>query len=441
MTTKDAVKRGLLLLGSFAIAYNASEFLHELGHALAAWMTGGQVSGIVVHPFNWSFCYAVSPYPLFLTAAGVMFSSLAGVLIFVCLIRWPKPFLLPLLLIGPLTLINNGDYMLMDLIVQSGGDACSLAAMGISPAVIVPGALFLLLAGFALAVILIRKIGLLEGGFTMRLIIIGMGILSYLTTALVWIFFNDRSSVPESIAYTLSATLLAVLFAAIARPPKKHEPPHDAVVGWKLIVALNLSAVILIAFLLNGPIYGTHIQFNIETFSERPDDFPSILVPPVYAEEVFYMPAPNHPYYLLSYDVPLSTSSDEVIEYLRNLHREQGYIRLTHLSEDPACERHSEWQEYGIVKGLEQEWLSIEDPILRSVPAIMLIYQEDALSSVRIMHSVKKGWDTEQMEAYITMHPEQFDLEQLDRLRQIIARNRQNNIDGQSSEENSEIDG
>ncbi len=73
MTSNDAVKRGLLLLGSFAIAYNASEFLHELGHALAAWMTGGQVFGIVVHPFNWSFCYAVSPYPLFLTAAGVTF--------------------------------------------------------------------------------------------------------------------------------------------------------------------------------------------------------------------------------------------------------------------------------------------------------------------------------------------------------------------------------
>jgi hypothetical protein len=361
----------------------------------------------------------------------------------VCLIRWPKPFLLPLLLIGPLTLINNGDYMLMDLIVQSGGDACSLAAMGISPAVIFPGTLFLLLAGFALAVILVRKTRLLEGPFKSRLITLSLGVLLYLFTALIWNAFFNRSGALEWLAYTASGAVLTILIAALDRPPKKHAPPHDAVGGWKLIVALNLSAVILIAFLLNGPIYGTHIQFNIETFSERPNDFPTVLVPPPYALEASYVRSrnPDCLAYLLSYVIPISTPSDEVIEYLRNLHREQGYIRLTHLSEDPACERHSEWQEYGIVKGLEQEWLSIEDPILRSVPAIMLIYQEDALSSVRIMHSVKKGWDTQQMEAYITMHPEQFDLEQLDRLRQIIARNRQNNIDGQSSEENSEIDG
>ena len=122
MTNREAVKRGLLLLGSFAMAYNASEFLHELGHALAAWMTGGWVSTIVVHPFSWSYCQAFSPKLVFFTAAGVVFSSVAGVLIFLSLIRWPKPSLLPLLLIGPITLINNGEYLLIDLIVQSDGD-------------------------------------------------------------------------------------------------------------------------------------------------------------------------------------------------------------------------------------------------------------------------------------------------------------------------------
>lgn len=421
MSTGDAVKRGLLLLGSFAIAYNASEFLHELGHAIAAWMTGGWVSTIVVHPFNWSYCQAFSPKHLFFTAAGSVFSSVAGVLIFLSLIRWPTPRLLPLLLIGPITLINNGDYLLIDLIVQSDGDACRLVALGISPFVIVPGAVLLLLSGFFFAALLIRKTHLFEGGFTIRLVIVALGILSYLFAALVWNFFFNRSGTMEWLAYTASASVLAVLFAAIARPSKRQEPPHDAAVGWKFIAALNLSAVILIAFLLHGPIYGTHIQFDIETYSERPDNFPPVLVPPVYAEEVFYMPAPNQPYYLLSYGVPLSTSPDEVIEYLRNLHLEQGYILLTHLSEDPGCARHSEWKEYGAVKGLEQEWLRIEDPILRSTPAIMLIYPEDTLSSVRVMHSVKKGWDTEQIEAYITLHPEQFDAEQLERLRQIAA--------------------
>ena len=81
MTTKEAVKRALLLLGSYAIAYNTSTFLHELGHAVAAWLSGGQVFGITLHPFSWSYSYAVSLNPVFLTAGGVLFSSLAGVLI------------------------------------------------------------------------------------------------------------------------------------------------------------------------------------------------------------------------------------------------------------------------------------------------------------------------------------------------------------------------
>ena len=435
MTTKETVKKGLLLLGSFEIAYNLSEFLHELGHAVAAWTTGGQVFGIVIHPFNWSYCSAVSPNQLFFTSGGVLLSSLAGFLVFLGLIRWPKYALLPLLLVGPITLINNGDYLLMDLLVQSGGDASTLVAMGVSSVVIIFGATFLLLTGFALSVFFVRKTRLLNGGFKVRLIIISLGILPSLFMDLIWNFFYDRSAALEWLAYTASGTVLTFLFAAIAGLGKKKEPPLSPAVSWKPIIAINVSAVMLIVFLLVGPLSGNiKNAITIETFSERPDDFPSIMAPPVYAEEVSYMRAPNSPFYVLSYNAPLSISPDEIIEYIRNLHREQGFILLTHCSDDCTSKYPSEWKKYGIVKGLEQEWLGIESPIFRSSPLITYIYQNDTLSSVHVMHSVKKGWDPEQIEAYIMMHPEQFNAEQIESLRQIIAQTRQSNQQDASDE-------
>lgn len=437
MTTKEAVKKGLLLLGSFEIAYNLSEFLHELGHAIAAWTTGGQVFGIVIHPFNWSYCSAVSPNQLFLTSGGVLLSSLAGFLVFLGLIRWPKYALLPLLLVGPITLINNGDYLLMDLLVQSGGDACSLVAMGVPSVVIIFGATLLLLTGFALSIFLVRKTRLLNGGFKVRLIIISLGILPSLFMALIWNFFYDRSAALEWLAYTASGTVMTFLFAAIAGLGKKKEPPLSPAVNWKPIIAINVSAVMLIVFLLVGPRSGNiKNAITIETFSERPDDFPSILVPPADAVEASYVRSRNPDYpssYFLFYKVPTSTSPDQIVQYLSNLHREQGYILLTHQSDDPNKLNEHQWREYDSIKGYTEEWIKIETSIFRSSPAIFM-YQDNALFSARVMHPVTKGWDPDQIEAYIMMHPEQFNAEQIEYLRQSVAQTRQSNQQDTSGE-------
>ena len=275
MTKFGAVKRGLLLFGSFSIASNISIVLHELGHATAAWLSGGRVFGITLHPFSWSYCYAVSPNPVFLAAGGVLFSSLAGVLLFMCLMRWPKPYLLPLLLIGPITLINNGDYLLVDYLVKSGGDACSLTALGIAPLIIIVVSIVSLVLGFAFSVQLVRKANLLEGNFKMRLAVIGLGILPYSLMAFVWNFFFNRSEALIWLTYTASETVLCVLFAAVTHLRKTQKQELSFSIGWMTVNAVNTIAVLLVVFLLAGPLSGERrIAYDIETFSERPDDFP-----------------------------------------------------------------------------------------------------------------------------------------------------------------------
>ncbi len=51
------MRKSLFLLGSFSIGYNLAMAIHELGHALAMWATGGSVARIRLNPFSWSYTY------------------------------------------------------------------------------------------------------------------------------------------------------------------------------------------------------------------------------------------------------------------------------------------------------------------------------------------------------------------------------------------------
>ena len=42
-----ALKKTLTLLGAFTRGYNAAMILHELGHALTLWTTGGTVTAFL----------------------------------------------------------------------------------------------------------------------------------------------------------------------------------------------------------------------------------------------------------------------------------------------------------------------------------------------------------------------------------------------------------
>lgn len=422
MTKFGAVKRGLLLFGSFSIASNISIVLHELGHATAAWLSGGRVFGITLHPFSWSYCYAVSPNPVFLAAGGVLFSSLAGVLLFMCLMRWPKPYLLPLLLIGPITLINNGDYLLVDYLVKSGGDACSLTALGIAPLIIIVVSIVSLVLGFAFSVQLVRKANLLEGNFKMRLAVIGLGILPYSLMAFVWNFFFNRSEALIWLTYTASETVLCVLFAAVTHLRKTQKQELSFSIGWMTVNAVNTIAVLLVVFLLAGPLSGERrIAYDIETFSERPDDFPEVLSPPAYATEIIYTYARAPNYYSLNYEIPTTTESDEIVSFLEDLHREHGYLLLTHWSNDPNILCDDEWIMRDSSKSYRREWLKITSSIYRSLPLIWCLRQSDEYISAGVIHSVIIDPQPEKLEAYAEKHPAQFSDEQRARLREIIS--------------------
>ena len=109
-TRKKLIPSLLLLLGSFAFAFCLGEAVHELGHYLSHRLNGVTV-GIRLDPFGGSLIINGSSAPPetwgITTLMGPLFNLACGLLVTLLVWRFRKPALLPLLLWGPVALVQE----------------------------------------------------------------------------------------------------------------------------------------------------------------------------------------------------------------------------------------------------------------------------------------------------------------------------------------------
>jgi len=178
----------LVLLGSFAFAYNVVVVLHEIGHVVAAWASGGKPHSLRLHPFSTSSVEVVpDPRPLVTHAAGVVAPPLVGLALLRALraIR-TTPLRLPLLVIPSVACASSGLYLLVGITLEVG-DAAVLSQGGIPRAVLIATGLGCI---FASALLVRRPLALLglDGGSTplQRAVILGGGVGTYLLAIVGW---------------------------------------------------------------------------------------------------------------------------------------------------------------------------------------------------------------------------------------------------------------
>lgn len=244
---------GLLIQGSFLLAHPTAELLHELGHALPVWFTGGTIDAIIVHPLSWSYTqYGTTPvYPVLSTWSGSLFAFVTSTVLFLLAWRWWRPVLAPLLLLGVLGGVDNGIYLLGSL-----GDPAQLIELG-QPAWLVRGVgLLLLLAGLAMGVMVLPTIGLFTtfGGRARTLaILIGIGPHMAVTAIYNSVLF------PEQAAYWVTGAAIGFALLPAAgwgsvwlqrRWPWLTRKP-SSIVGWRIVMVLNVLGVLLYAALLS----------------------------------------------------------------------------------------------------------------------------------------------------------------------------------------------
>ncbi len=104
----------VLLIASMLVnSWLGMQLVHEVGHVLGAWLTGGRVARVVLHPLSFSRTdLADNPHPLPVVWLGPVFGALAPLFVWLMVIRfrnWPGEFTLRFF--AGFCLIANGAYL------------------------------------------------------------------------------------------------------------------------------------------------------------------------------------------------------------------------------------------------------------------------------------------------------------------------------------------
>ena len=219
MKRSGFLKTILLLMGSFAFAFLLGEMVHEWGHFLAHRSFG--VEGISIHldPFGGSRILGVRDLPLrvmgITTIAGPGLNLVAGILATMLFWRFSEPAFLPLILWGPVALIQEGVNGSLGLL-SPGSDAQWLARWGAPQVVLIILGVGFILGGTVLINRILYRCGVLSGKpFLIRFILLffGLGFLMILRTVVS--LFQSPEAALENLPSLVFALILAVIISGL----------------------------------------------------------------------------------------------------------------------------------------------------------------------------------------------------------------------------------
>ncbi len=131
----------VLIVATLSFSSLAMQVVHEFGHMLHAWTSGGKVTLVVLHPLQISRTdVAPNPHPQFVAWGGPVWGSLIPLVFYgiVRLRKWLRAWLVRFF--AGFCLIANGGYLLggclypvgdADVLLHSGAPRVSLAIFGI----------------------------------------------------------------------------------------------------------------------------------------------------------------------------------------------------------------------------------------------------------------------------------------------------------------------
>ena len=264
MTTRShrTLNSILLLAGSFTFVFLLGEMVHEFGHALGHLAYGSPGIQVYLDPFGSSHiagANGLSDKVLAVTAAtGPLFNLLLGLVCSLSLWRVRRPILLPLLLWGPVAMVQEGVTFSLGFLTP-GGDARWIATLGVPSAALLVFGILLLLSGVAAISRLLPLAGIEPGasfGKKYLIIVIGMGSLMLIRAA--YSSFASSSISVENLIPLIFSLLLAIMAALLHRPVTQ-------IMGKQILIESSSFAwpVWVLALILGGSMFTFQIlAFN-----------------------------------------------------------------------------------------------------------------------------------------------------------------------------------
>jgi len=249
----------LLVAASVAFVSIVTVVVHELGHWLADTARGASVR-MVAPLFGDPRIEATAPVQVDLNgwpdAAGPLLNVGVGVVLFGALWWWRRPVLLPLLLWGPVALLQESITALVQVATgEAGTDWVRLVAQGVPRWLVVAGAVVGLLSAIGGLLLLLPVAGLRPGGSAVRRFgVLGVGFAAYPAVGLL-AGYAGVGSVARSGRLLLFGVIVAVLLwvlyrgvlgsAVINRVGRRHVPSLS-IVG---VLAATVAAATVFSLL------------------------------------------------------------------------------------------------------------------------------------------------------------------------------------------------
>lgn len=245
----------LTVLGSYAFAYCTAAALHELGHALAAWLSGGKVQAMRIDPFGGSFVQVVpDSHPILTHSAGFILGPLASLAIVRRrdqLPAWLAPAAIALCTIG---LLSCAFYLLVGAALDVG-DVRALARLGVPRFALVASGLALLLGGALAASVSLQAFGVgADASIAYRAAILIVGVGPYLLLATAVRAAREESGAEFWTIASLAGLSVAPVLAATSVWSERRLPHHclrpRAIGSRHVKVSLGLGIIALTAVTL-----------------------------------------------------------------------------------------------------------------------------------------------------------------------------------------------
>jgi hypothetical protein len=106
------IKQGILIVSTVLGSWLGMQAVHEFGHVLGAWLTGGRVAQVVLHPLTISRTdLAENPHPLPVVWAGPLLGVLLPLFLWSIAAAFHVPGAFVLRFFAGFCLIANGAYI------------------------------------------------------------------------------------------------------------------------------------------------------------------------------------------------------------------------------------------------------------------------------------------------------------------------------------------
>ena len=205
----------LLLFGAFIIAFNLAVTLHELGHATAVLIDGGQIQEFVLKPFSWSWNLGHGVEDVLFTAWGGVSIGLFYTIIPLIFVRLAKHngIKLVIKLIAGLGFLINGIYLIIGVLFNVG-DGAELTGLGVSPGLLLVMGIVFVLISLIIWSEAQRNMGIEpQERFSRRLLILVSGIAPYMAAIVLYNYLYNSEQLVLWTGFAATGLTSAVLFA------------------------------------------------------------------------------------------------------------------------------------------------------------------------------------------------------------------------------------